>query len=52
MPLGAAFALFALLLFLGFLPIWPWSRGWGPRPAIMLGVFFTFAVVVWVTIFV
>lgn len=49
---GAALALFCLLMLVGFLPIWPWSRGWSFRPAILLGVIFTFAIMVWVTILV
>ncbi|WP_427025537.1 DUF3309 family protein [Aureimonas ureilytica] len=52
MPLGAALCLFCLLMLAGFLPIWPWSRGWSYRPAILLGVVFTFAVMIWVTILV
>ncbi|ALN72168.1 MULTISPECIES: DUF3309 family protein [unclassified Aureimonas] len=52
MPIGAALSLFCLLLLLGFLPIWPWSRGWSYRPALLVGVVFTFAVMIWVTILV
>ncbi len=52
MSVGAALCLFFLVMLVGFLPVWPWSRGWSYRPAILLSVIFTFAVVVWVTILV
>ncbi|WP_182086925.1 DUF3309 family protein [Aureimonas sp. ME7] len=47
---AAALALFAFVMLVALVPIWPWSRGWSYRPAIAFAVFFTFLVVVWVTV--
>ncbi len=50
MTLGATITVFVLLVLLAILPVWPHSRGWGYRPTILVGVAFTAAVVLWVTI--
>ena len=50
MPIGASITVLVFLVLLAILPMWPYSRGWGYRPTILLGVAFTAAVVLWVTI--
>ena len=47
MTLGAFIFVLSLGALVAALPIWPWTRGWDYRPAIMLGVFLTFVVVMW-----
>ncbi|WP_156417987.1 DUF3309 domain-containing protein [Aureimonas sp. AU4] len=50
MPLGAILSLFSLLVFVAYLPVWPWSRRFSARPAIAWGVIFLVCVLLWVTV--
>lgn len=52
MTLGAALSLALLVAMAGVLPIWPWSRRWGYRPAIAAGVALTAIVILWVMLFI
>ncbi|MBC8130789.1 MAG: DUF3309 domain-containing protein [Rhizobiaceae bacterium] len=36
MTFGPILAIIVLTMLLGSLPLWPWSRGWTNRPAILL----------------
>jgi len=38
MPLGTILIVLLILLLLGALPSWPYSRGWGYYPSGLLGV--------------
>ncbi len=50
MPLGATLTLFSALVFIAYLPIWPWSRRFSAKPAIVWGVIFLVCVLLWVTV--
>lgn len=38
MPLGTILVIILILLLLGAIPAWPYSRGWGYGPSGILGV--------------
>jgi hypothetical protein len=38
MPLGTILIVLLILLLLGALPSWPYSRGWGYYPSGLLGI--------------
>lgn len=38
MPLGTILLIILILLLLGAIPTWPYSRGWGYGPSGILGV--------------
>jgi hypothetical protein len=44
-PMGLILLILVVLLLLGALPTWPYSRGWGYRPSGLLGIIIVIVVV-------
>lgn len=47
MALAPLLAVLVALVLFAVLPIWPYSRSWSNRPALLLGVAFTLVIVLW-----
>ena len=49
MTLGTILAIILILLLIGAIPTWPYSRGWGYGPSGILGVVFLIIIIMLLT---
>lgn len=49
MTLGTILAIILILLLIGAIPAWPYSRGWGYGPSGILGIIFIIILVMLLT---
>jgi hypothetical protein len=47
MTLGTILLIIVILLLLGAIPSWPYSRGWGYGPSGGLGLVFVILIILW-----